>query len=108
MNATERHPLAVVLAEAADGRFPAADGLIDVLDPDPHGVRAVVAGLGSDPDARRFTLMLVVACIPGFVAGAFLAVPTTAVVIRVVGVLRAEADGGPDPSPPLAEPEPLQ
>jgi len=34
---------------------------------------AVVAGLGSDPDARRFTLMLVVACIPGFVAGAFLA-----------------------------------
>ena len=33
----------------------------------------VVAGLGSDPDARRFTLMLVVACLPAFVAGAFLA-----------------------------------
>jgi len=36
-------------------------------------VLAVVAGLGSDPEARRFTLMLVVACLPAFVAGAFLA-----------------------------------
>lgn len=33
----------------------------------------VIAGLGSEPDARRFTLMLVVACLPAFVAGAFLA-----------------------------------
>ena len=36
-------------------------------------ILAVVAGLGSDPEARRFTLMLVVACLPAFVAGAFLA-----------------------------------
>ena len=33
----------------------------------------VTAGLTRDPDARRFTLMLIVACIPAFVAGAFLA-----------------------------------
>ena len=36
-------------------------------------ILAVVADLGSDPEARRFTLMLVVACLPAFVAGAFLA-----------------------------------
>lgn len=36
-------------------------------------ILAVVQGLGSDPEARRFTVMLVVACLPAFVAGAFLA-----------------------------------
>lgn len=36
-------------------------------------ILAVVGGLGSDADARRFTAMLVVACIPAFVGGAFLA-----------------------------------
>jgi undecaprenyl-diphosphatase len=34
---------------------------------------SVVAGLHADSDARRFTLMLIVACLPAFVAGAFLA-----------------------------------
>jgi undecaprenyl-diphosphatase len=33
----------------------------------------VTAGLTRDHDARRFTLMLIVACLPAFVAGAFLA-----------------------------------
>jgi undecaprenyl-diphosphatase len=36
-------------------------------------ILAVVTGLGSDAEARRFTVMLVVACIPAFAAGAFLA-----------------------------------
>jgi len=36
-------------------------------------ILAVIAGLGSDPDARRFTLMLIVACLPAFVGGALLA-----------------------------------
>jgi undecaprenyl-diphosphatase len=36
-------------------------------------ILGVTAGLTRDPDARRFTLMLIVACIPAFVAGAFLA-----------------------------------
>ena len=36
-------------------------------------ILAVVAGLASDPDARRFTAMLFVACIPAFVGGALLA-----------------------------------
>jgi undecaprenyl-diphosphatase len=36
-------------------------------------ILAVVAGLTSDPEARRFTVMLVVACLPAFVAGALLA-----------------------------------
>ena len=35
-------------------------------------IAGVVAGLTSDPDARRFTVMLIVGCIPAFVAGAFL------------------------------------
>lgn len=35
-------------------------------------IAGVVAGLTSDPDARRFTVMLFIACIPAFVAGAFL------------------------------------
>jgi undecaprenyl-diphosphatase len=35
-------------------------------------IAGVVAGLTTDPDARRFTVMLIVACIPAFVAGAFL------------------------------------
>jgi undecaprenyl-diphosphatase len=36
-------------------------------------ILGVTAGLTRDPDARRFTVMLIVACIPAFVAGAFLA-----------------------------------
>ncbi len=36
-------------------------------------ILGVTAGLTRDPDARRFTLMLIVACIPAFVAGALLA-----------------------------------
>jgi undecaprenyl-diphosphatase len=36
-------------------------------------ILAVVGGLGSDPDARRFTVMLIVACLPAFVGGALLA-----------------------------------
>ena len=36
-------------------------------------ILAVVSGLASDPEARRFTVMLVVACIPAFVGGALLA-----------------------------------
>lgn len=36
-------------------------------------ILAVTGGLASDPDARRFTAMLVIACLPAFVAGAFLA-----------------------------------
>jgi undecaprenyl-diphosphatase len=35
-------------------------------------IGSVVAGLQSDPEARRFTVMLIVACIPAFVAGAVL------------------------------------
>lgn len=36
-------------------------------------ILGVTAGLASDPDARRFTGMLIVACVPAFVAGALLA-----------------------------------
>jgi undecaprenyl-diphosphatase len=36
-------------------------------------ILSVVAGLRREPEARRFTLMLVVACLPAFVAGALLA-----------------------------------
>ena len=36
-------------------------------------ILAVVMGLASDADARRFTVMLLVACIPAFVGGALLA-----------------------------------
>jgi undecaprenyl-diphosphatase len=35
-------------------------------------ITAVVLGLPSDPDARRFTVMLIVAFVPAVVAGAFL------------------------------------
>ena len=36
-------------------------------------ILSVVRGLVSSPDARRFTVMLIVACIPAFVGGALLA-----------------------------------
>lgn len=36
-------------------------------------ILAVVRGLPSQPEARRFTVMLIVACIPAFVGGALLA-----------------------------------
>jgi undecaprenyl-diphosphatase len=35
-------------------------------------IAGVFAGLTSDPEARRFTVMLIAGCIPAFVAGAFL------------------------------------
>ncbi|MDO7883539.1 N-acetyltransferase [Antiquaquibacter soli] len=40
------HPLAAILRDAADGRFPAADGTVDVLPPDADGTRAIVAFTG--------------------------------------------------------------
>jgi ribosomal protein S18 acetylase RimI-like enzyme len=40
------HPLAAILAAAADGRFPPVDGRCDVLPPDVGGLRAVVAFTG--------------------------------------------------------------
>ena len=40
------HPLAAILDEAASGRFPPADGAVDVLPADGHGTRAVVAFTG--------------------------------------------------------------
>jgi hypothetical protein len=43
---TERHPLAAILAAAAAGDFPSADGFIEVLPPDAHGTEAVVAFTG--------------------------------------------------------------
>ena len=47
----------------------------------------VTAGLTRDPDARRFTLMLIVACIPAFVAGAFLADFVQTVLYESLGVI---------------------
>jgi hypothetical protein len=43
---TAAHPLAAILEEAAAGRFPAADGAVDVLPADGDGTRAVVAFTG--------------------------------------------------------------
>jgi RimJ/RimL family protein N-acetyltransferase len=40
------HPLAAVLTAAAEGRFPAADGAVEVLAPDADGTHAVVAFTG--------------------------------------------------------------
>jgi GNAT superfamily N-acetyltransferase len=40
------HPLAPILDAAAAGRFPPADGAVDVLPPDRGGVRAVTAFTG--------------------------------------------------------------
>jgi len=40
------HPLAPILAAAADGRFPPSDGGVEVLPPDPSGALAVVAFSG--------------------------------------------------------------
>ena len=57
---TTAHPLVGVLAAAAAGVFPPADGGVDVLPPDPAGLRAVVALTGHayvladvDPDELR-------------------------------------------------------
>jgi undecaprenyl-diphosphatase len=50
-------------------------------------ILAVTAGLASDPDARRFTVMLIVACIPAFVAGAFLAEFVQTVLFERLGVI---------------------
>ncbi len=44
--ASGEHPLAAILRDAADGRFPAADGTVDVLPPDTDGTRAIVAFTG--------------------------------------------------------------
>ena len=43
---SDAHPLARILEHAADGRYPTADGGIDVLAPDGDGTRAVVAFTG--------------------------------------------------------------
>lgn len=43
---TSAHPLAAILEAAANGSFPPADGGVDVLPPDPLGLRAVVAFTG--------------------------------------------------------------
>lgn len=40
------HPLLTMLEAAADGRFPAADGRVDVLPPDHHGTHAIVEFTG--------------------------------------------------------------
>jgi hypothetical protein len=40
------HPLAAVLTAAAEGRFPPADGAVEVLAPDADGTHAVVAFTG--------------------------------------------------------------
>ena len=47
----------------------------------------VFAGLTSDPDARRFTLMLLVACAPAFAAGAFLADYVQGVLYESFGII---------------------
>lgn len=46
MDASHGHPLAAVLRDAVAGRFPAADGRVDVLPPDAAGTQAVVAFTG--------------------------------------------------------------
>lgn len=43
---TASHPLAAILEAAARGSFPPADGGVEVLPPDPHGMLAVVAFTG--------------------------------------------------------------
>jgi undecaprenyl-diphosphatase len=50
-------------------------------------ILGVVAGLPSDPDARRFTAMLIVACVPAFVAGAFLADYVQAVLYESLDII---------------------
>jgi undecaprenyl-diphosphatase len=50
-------------------------------------ITGVTAGLTSNPDARRFTLMLIVACIPAFVAGALLAGYVQSVLYESLGVI---------------------
>lgn len=40
------HPLARVLRDAADGRFPPVDGGVEILPPDPAGTHAIVAFTG--------------------------------------------------------------
>ena len=42
MSTGSSHPLAAILTAAAAGRFPSADGLVDVLPPDGDGTHAVV------------------------------------------------------------------
>ena len=48
---------------------------------------AVVAGLPSDPDARRFALMIVVATVPALVAGALLSKFVKSVLYGSFGVI---------------------
>lgn len=50
-------------------------------------IAAVVAGLGSDPAARQFAVMLAVAFVPALVAGAFLADYVKAVLYTSIGVI---------------------
>lgn len=46
MRSPAAHPLAAMLADAATGRFPPVDGLVEVLPPDASGSVAVVAFTG--------------------------------------------------------------
>ncbi len=46
MSSGDEHALLAVLDAAAEGRFPPADGAVDVLAPDRRGMRAVVAFTG--------------------------------------------------------------
>ena len=52
-------------------------------------IAAVVKGLGSEPWARRFALMLLVAFIPAALAGAFLADYVKSVLYTSIGVIAA-------------------
>ncbi len=52
-------------------------------------IASVVRGLGSDPDARRFALMVIVGCLPALAAGALLADFVQAVLyesLRVIAI----------------------
>jgi undecaprenyl-diphosphatase len=52
-------------------------------------IATVVTGLPTDPDARRFALMVVVAFLPALVAGALLATYVKTVLYASVGVIAA-------------------
>ena len=57
-------------------------------------IATVVLGLPSDPDARRFALMIIVAFIPALVAGALLADYVQTVLYDSPGVIAAAFVGG--------------
>jgi hypothetical protein len=104
---TYDHPLAAVLDACARGRFPAADGVVEVLPPDGDAARAVVAMSGHAyvlADVERADLVLVM----GGAEGGFGAVLQPAVLTWLAGddgtigstdvVLTAVGTGGVVPS----------